>query len=489
MRIIESLILISLLPTVVMYFIHESRRPASLKYLPIVTAVLILLHLAIEGTRVQMMPACLLAFPSLVSTIFKLAMKRRRSLSEDRVSSQNYSRRFVRFGGVLVALIVYGFGILLPAFLPVFELPEPSGPFAVGTARLHYVDDTREETLTEAAGDSRQLIAKVWYPAEPASEHRRAPYMKDPPIYLDHFRLVETNAYADAPVSARQQSYPVLVFSHGYVGMVVQNTVLMEDLASHGYIVFSIGHPYEAMVTILPDGREIAMDKNRVNAAGEEMKSLPLDAIAAAGDSDEKRGLLKTFLASAKQLDESLRIWEKDTSFIIDEIEKLNSGAVSSVFRGKLSLDRLGIFGHSLGGAVAGQIATKDSRVKAGLQMYGVPFGDVIDRRFNKPFMYFSSEEHEPLSDPLLARAEDIIYRVTLKGAAHMDFTDLHLWFAKWAKASFLGTIDSNRAAKIVGVYTRAFFDKHLKGEATPLLDGSSAEFPEVVFTRRPLSD
>jgi hypothetical protein len=34
----------------------------------------------------------------------------------------------------------------------------------------------------------------------------------------------------------------------------------------------------------------------------------------------------------------------------------------------------------------------------------------------------------------------------------------------------------------IQNVYARAFFDKHLKGMVSPLLDGPSADFPELIF-------
>jgi hypothetical protein len=43
--------------------------------------------------------------------------------------------------------------------------------------------------------------------------------------------------------------------------------------------------------------------------------------------------------------------------------------------------------------------------------------------------------------------------------------------------------IEGGRMISIQNVYSLAFFDKHLKGLASPLLDGPSAEFPEVIFT------
>lgn len=47
------------------------------------------------------------------------------------------------------------------------------------------------------------------------------------------------------------------------------------------------------------------------------------------------------------------------------------------------------------------------------------------------------------------------------------------------------GPIDPSRMAEITTAYTLAFFGKHLKGEASPLLDGPSPEYPEVEFQSR----
>jgi len=49
-------------------------------------------------------------------------------------------------------------------------------------------------------------------------------------------------------------------FSPGWGEHFSQNTVLMEELASHGYIVFSIAHHYEAKFSFYPDGHFITID-------------------------------------------------------------------------------------------------------------------------------------------------------------------------------------------------------------------------------------
>jgi hypothetical protein len=71
----------------------------------------------------------------------------------------------------------------------------------------------------------------------------------------------------------------------------------------------------------------------------------------------------------------------------------------------------------------------------------------------------------------------------------HLNRTDVPLLIYPpfGRKLGLFGPIDANRVHRIVNAYTLAFFDRHLKGMPTPLLDGPAAQFPEVRFdTRRP---
>ncbi|MCI0364491.1 MAG: M55 family metallopeptidase [Phycisphaerales bacterium] len=115
-------------------------------------------------------------------------------------------------------------------------------------------DSSRPETFTADPSDKRELLIQVWYPAEPSANSVPERFWGQPreiarlltrslrlPSFLfDHFTLVKTHSYQDAVLTGARPTYPVLVFSHGYnQGMPTQNTVQMEELASHGYVVFS----------------------------------------------------------------------------------------------------------------------------------------------------------------------------------------------------------------------------------------------------------
>ncbi|MBN2246460.1 MAG: hypothetical protein JW755_11520 [Candidatus Aminicenantes bacterium] len=71
---------------------------------------------------------------------------------------------------------------------------------------------------------------------------------------------MKTNSSRDVPISSKEKKYPVLIFSHGWGEHYSQNTILMEELASHGYIVFSIAHHYECKFSSYPDGRFIYIE-------------------------------------------------------------------------------------------------------------------------------------------------------------------------------------------------------------------------------------
>src|SRR5207249_12323590 len=66
--------------------------------------------------------------------------------------------------------------------------------------------------------------------------------------------------------------------------------------------------------------------------------------------------------------------------------------SASGKFTGRLDMSRVGVFGHSLGGATAAQFCHDDSRCKAGIDVDGAPLGSVIRDGIPRPFMFLLSE-------------------------------------------------------------------------------------------------
>src|SRR3984957_11715443 len=236
---------------------------------------------------------------------------------------------------ILVLLAVFAIPVLLGlTWLDHFretELPQPTGPFAVG--RVTY--DWKDARHTE-------LLAWIWYPAAPtqpsqptsdylppswrsAVEHQRGKLLTD--FLTRDLSRVRTHSLHDAEVSTQQPSYPVVLMRAGLSGLVTGYTSLAEDLASHGYVVVGFDAPHRSSVVVFPDGRVI-----------ERAPQNNLDALD--GPEQEQRAL------------ELVQAWSADIGFALDQLERLNESDPSGKFRGRLDLQRVGVFGHSLGGEI-----------------------------------------------------------------------------------------------------------------------------------------
>jgi len=154
------------------------------------------------------------------------------------------------------------------------KLPKPSGLYAIGTKNLYFVDASRPESFTPDPDDHREVAVRVWYPAimqkdgKPVGLIENAPelasihssYSPLPPTVFDSLSSIETHSYRGADILESPELFPVLLFSHAYWAGMTQSTVLMEELASHGYIVVSIGHAYETSHFLREDGSIEAFD-------------------------------------------------------------------------------------------------------------------------------------------------------------------------------------------------------------------------------------
>lgn len=434
---------------------------------------LLALHLLTEKAHWQMFPAYFIT----ISLAFVYLLHWR----AEPVENSSFWRVINSLGRLLVlflggALLIAS--VLLAGVAPIFKLPMPTGPYQIGTQDLHLIDASRPELFTSELDDPRELMVRVWYPAEVQENSRLQSFwpeidqvgprilalMEQPTFLAGHMKLVKTHAYINAPLLEQSPSYPVLIFSHGY-GMAHfgSNQTQMEELASHGYIVFSLNHTHEALATVFPDGRVVTVDPEAF------------------------------VLRSYAHLDDSLSIWDGDTRFLLDELGRINAGEHLPDFAERLDMERMGIFGMSFGGATAMDICASDSRCKAGANMDGSQFGyhDFITEPLNIPFLFFYNEHSEGMNDHIYNSAKNYAYRVTIQGTTHSNFTDVILWSPymedlgeKYLSRSF-GPIPPEQMIRIENAYLLAFFDKHLKGETQPLLEDLSPVFPEVNFQFR----
>jgi predicted dienelactone hydrolase len=496
MRIIESLILIALFLSIIPFLINAFKRPKWTHFVPLVTIFLIIIHVLAEGYRWQMVPAYVLAFLIFIVTLgnLKIAV----SSSSDK---QIKDKKLIRFTGALLSLLILIVSVALSLLVPVLVLPDPTGKYAIGTQYLLFIDNGRE------------IGVQVWYPAAAISPNAEPePYWVEPyelskiftrrvslimplPSYwLSHYSLTKTHSYLDAPIVSDTGSFPEVVYSHGFFfGSNNESTALMEELASHGYIIFSIAHPYDVPFFIYPDKTIKAFDHRN------ELLCKQLQEFLADKQLESLREKLKQTEYPSEQL-KTLKEMEKittmstwreglkervgDVRFLIDEIEKINQG--SGMFAGKLNLEKLGILGFSYGATTTYNSCLLDKRFKAGINLDGFTAGfGLLEGNLTQPFMFTYSENNHGISDYFYNKAEDTTYAITIAGTAHSNYADLSLVGGFQKLTGQLGKIDGNRCIRIINDYILNFFDKHLKGSNSILLDDPSPDYPEVDFKSR----
>jgi dienelactone hydrolase len=365
-------------------------------------------------------------------------------------------------------------------------LPKPTGEFPVGRTLYDWVDDQTLDGLGPA-GTKRELLVWVWYPAA-ASDQKTAEYVPDATRQaVEHDRgpllnlltrdlsKVHTHSLLDANVSAQQRSYPVVIMRAGASLEVWNYSALAEDLASRGYVVAGIDAPYRAFVVAFPDGRVIRRlpENNPELCIGRAREEL------------------------SRCVNRFLTAWTADISYVLERLGQLNTSDPSHRFTGRLDMTRVGIFGHSFGGAQAAQFCSQDGRCKAGIDVDGSLHGSVIQSGISAPFMFLLSGEGDFSSSAEVREVESDIksvydrlpangrLRVSIRGANHFTFSDdgalLRSRAFRWVLRR-LGKldIDGARQLAVASYCIRSFFDAYLKQTAASPPTISSSLYPEI---------
>jgi len=157
---------------------------------------------------------------------------------------------------------------------------------------------------------------------------------------------------------------------------------------------------------------------------------------------------------------------------------------------------RVGVFGHSLGGAVAAQFCHEDSRCKAGIDIDGAPHGSVVQAGLAQPFMFLLSDHGDESDSASVQIERDIrsIYdripperrlRVVIRGAFHFMFSDDGALLKSGAVRGVLRAlgklgIDARRQLAVTTYCVHTFFDHFLKGPSSSALNIASPLYPEI---------
>jgi predicted dienelactone hydrolase len=361
-------------------------------------------------------------------------------------------------------------------------LPTPTGPLAVGRAVYDWVDEATVDKLAPAAGTKRELLVWIWYPATPGQSAAddyipaklRGGETPTGSLILEmlsrDLTKVHGHAIANADVSPEQATYPVVIMRTGASSDVVNYSTLAEDLASHGYVIVGFDAPYRTWRVMFPDGRVIER-------------------------TPENNPELYEGQPQAARLNELLAAWTGDISFVLDRLERLTAADPAGKFAGRLDMTRVGVFGHSFGGAQAAQFCHDDARCKAGIDVDGWPLGNVVEAGLHQPFMFLLSDQDTSNAEgrEVMARIHSIYDRlpaderflIKIRGANHFTFSDdgalLKSRIFRGALRLFgkLG-IDGRRQLAVTTYCVRSFFDTYLKAEGAASPELSSPQFPEI---------
>jgi len=343
------------------------------------------------------------------------------------------------------------------------HLLKPTGPYAVG-ATARYVRDTSRPDPWVPSVTARELMITIWYPTTDrrgtAWEYMTA---EESRLFLegkhqtelppDILSTVRTFAYADARPAGRRHSLPLVVLSPGYTQPRNSLSALAEDLASHGYVVVSVDHTYETYAVTFPDGRVAGCD-------------------TCAFDDD------RTFFAKLYE------VRAADVSFVVDQLT-----GPHPVWAGGHLIDpgRIGMSGHSAGGASSIPAMLRDPRIQAGIDMDGSSSGYVPPAELSRPFMFLGTQAHHSPGGPDVSWEVDWGLMtgwkrwITVAGTEHASFNDIAL-FVEQLGLDFGAATTGTRSTQITRRLNRAMFDRHLRHRPEPLLDRASARYPEVTI-------
>lgn len=342
--------------------------------------------------------------------------------------------RCIKTAGVLIILFI----LLRIILFPPHKQPAVTGEHSVEVKEFTWVDESRVETFTDT-GENRALTVKFWYPKE-------------------------------------EGNYPLVVFSHGAFGIIDSNYSTCMELASNGYVVASIAHPYHAMFVKDVNGKVILADMDFVKST------------YTVGSETYDPAVEQKIYENCK---EWMALRTADENFVLDTIlNKVKEGEKAPF--SLIDPDKIGLFGHSMGGAASVQLGRERTDIDAVIDLEGTMLGEYVgfengmevynEEPYPVPLLDIMGKRVYDETDETKAELADIIpdwqyvnfyvgenaadYRaVAFHDAGHLNFTDLPLVSPILAKMLGVGKVDARTCIENVNEVVLEFFDYYLKGK------------------------
>ena len=409
-------------------------------------------------------------------------------------------------GSLLILIAVVA--SLAPIMFPVPALPRPSGQHPVGVRSFELVDRSRVGVLNAAKDQPRRLLVRVWYPAANTEGIEARPYFDTAEAkttarsmgqlfafepFITYMRHGRTNSFEKAPLLTGAADLPTVIYSHGYTAFLSQNTALMEDLASHGYVVYSVQHTGDSSATVFPNGEVVPMDPALIKMMAEspqargEFPEAMLKGYTSSSFDDRLAGQLQQAREQIERGDRlvtSAPAWVADRLFVHDQLQQQAVPAEVADIVAASALARVGEIGMSFGGSTTGAVCLRDVRCAAGVNLDG---GDLHFAAFAadmpQPFLMFHADPRvfyqqlgvaangteRSFNDFSYERFETAgrradLYRMQVKDAAHLGFSDFSLFMRTPLRTPIMGSTPADVMIGAQNDGVRGFFDKHLRG-------------------------
>lgn len=346
-----------------------------------------------------------------------------------------------------------------------FELPKPTGEYIVGITDFD-VDTGREETIVGHEGERRRLSCRIFYPANREGE-KKAEYMTRnfarcyKADYDKKTAAGENVIEAYHDVEAKEgMKFPLIIFNHGFGAFRESNTGMCLDIASHGYIVVSIGHPYEAELMEYTDGTVIYKDKKAFNAG------VPKPVIPSLTEYFKIRKMKGDDVKIAERFNvfkdkyyvkmpDRIDAWAEDT----EDVRKY----VTERYADRIDTDAgIGITGHSFGGAVAHLMLRKNPEYTCGINIDGALFGRYEGYKLTKPFMNINCEGNRNFTRNGYIDSDADGYLALFSDMQHQGFSDMKFFMNL---AIMVGKLPKEILHRNLCSLHVQFFDKFLKGK------------------------
>lgn len=328
-------------------------------------------------------------------------------------------------------------------------------PFFIGSQQYSWEDIDRVDEYYE---ETRKVNVQVWYPTDKVSSSGpRTPYLLfEEKLYnrlegwseedYQSVKEINTASLIGIPIKDKLSKAPLLIFSPSLGGNLSYYTYYAEHFAKKGYIVMGINHLYESEVIVADD---------KVYPANHSFQ-------------DSLQSLKIPEDISAEQYRESMGARQK---ILAEDIQfSLNQLLSSKRFGSTIDTSRIGIFGHSVGGAGAIYCSILDKRIKAVINLDGTPPSIALNNGMDIPYLFIEDltdyKNHEGYAIQYKRRSDFCelnradSWRILIKGFHHNSFLDVNYYLAEDA-----ATAQSEKANldKIIS-YMDDFLNHYLLG-------------------------